>query len=225
MLSSYTEILLNTPLFHNITAQQLPALISCLHAETREYKKGEYIFMEGDAATYFGIVLEGIAQVAQEHFDGSRTIITDVFAGDLFCETFACAKINSFPVSVIAATNITTMLIDYSRIPTICSIACDFHSVLLSNMIQIFAQKNLLLASKVRHMSQKTIREKLLSYLNEQALLNNTQSFTIPFNRQELADYLCVDRSALSAELSRMQADTLLAYDKNHFTLLTSTIV
>lgn len=212
--------LLDTPLFSGITAQQLPALMSCLRAEAKHFTKGEAILAVGDHATHVGVLLNGHAQVVEDDFEGNRTIVTELSSGDLYCETFACARITSIPISVIAIDDVDTLLIDYSLIINTCSIACDFHNLLLENMMAVLAEKNLALNSKLRHIGKRSLREKLFSYLSEQAQRKNSTSFTISFNRQELADYLCADRSALSAELSRMQADGLIQYHRNDFTLL-----
>lgn len=212
--------LLDTSLFSGITAQQMPALMSCLRAEKKHFSKGETILAVGDPATHIGILLDGSAQVVEDDFEGNRTIVTTLSSGDLYCETFACARVRSIPISVIAVDDVDTLLVDYSLLTNTCSIACDFHNLLLENMMAVLAKKNLALNSKLRHIGKRSLREKLFSYLSEQSQRQNSTSFSISYNRQELADFLCADRSALSAELSRMQADGLIQYHRNDFTLL-----
>lgn len=213
------QTVLQTPLFTGITRQELPALLSCLRGEKKAYAKGEYIFAEGDTASRIGIVLDGGAQVVLDDYDGHRTIVADLAPGDLFAETFACAHLGEMPVSVVAVLPSHVMMIDYARVTATCSIGCEFHTRLIENMLAVLAGKNLRLSSKLRHISCRTIREKLSSYLAEQARQAGSLSFTIPFNRQELADYLAVDRSALSSELGRMQREGLLTFSRSRFTL------
>ncbi|MDL2325160.1 Crp/Fnr family transcriptional regulator [Ruminococcaceae bacterium OttesenSCG-928-A16] len=210
---------LQTPLFAGVTPQELPALLSCLRAEKKAYAKGEVILAEGAPAGHIGIVLNGSAQVGQDDFMGYHTIIANLAPGHLFAETFAAAHIKTMPVSVVATSNCHILLIDYTRVTAVCSIGCPFHTQLIENMLAVLADKNLTLNNKLNHLAKRTMREKLLSYLNEQARQAGSLTFTIPFNRQELADYLSVDRSALSSELGRMQREGLLQFSRSQFTL------
>ena len=146
-------------------------------------------------------------------------ILAHVGRGGLFGEAFSCAGKGTLPVSVAASETTGIMLIDYRKIVTTCSSACVFHMQLIKNMMRILAEKNILLTQKMEHLAKRTTRDKLLSFLSAQALLAGSDTVDIPFNRQELADYLCVDRSALSRELGAMQAEGLLKYEKNRFEL------
>lgn len=210
---------LPSPLFAGITPQELPGLLSCLGAKKKQFAKGEIIFAEGEPASYVGLVVSGGVQVLAEDYNGGRAIIAAPAPGEVFAETFACAHKKNMPVSVMASSNTEVLLIDYAKITGICSIGCAFHIRLVENMLAIIAGKNLTLNSKLTHLSKRTTREKLLSYLGEQAQQAGSATFTIPFNRQELADYLVVDRSALSSELGRMQQDGLLTFNRSQFTL------
>lgn len=176
--------------------------------------------MAGDEVTYIGMVLSGSVNVMQEDFWGSRTILGHMRPGDLFAESFSCAEIKKMPVSVVALEDSQILLIDYRRIISTCSANCVFHSHLVKNMVHILAEKNIMLTEKMEHVSRRTIREKLLSYLSATAAKKGGNHIDIPFNRQELADYLYIDRSALSRELSLMKKDGLIDYDKNEFVLL-----
>lgn len=208
------------PLFVGIEEDQLHSLLTCLSAVRRAYRKGESIFMAGTKPTTVGIVLTGAARVVQEDFWGRRMILAHIQPGGLFAEAFSCAEAAALPVSVTASDNAEILLIDYRKIVTTCSSACVFHARLVMNMLRILAQNNILLTQKMEHLAKRSTRDKLLSFLSAQAVLAGSSVIEIPFNRQELADYLCVDRSALSRELGQMCREGLLSYDRNRFELL-----
>jgi CRP-like cAMP-binding protein len=215
----YEYILSKCPLFSGIDTVDLRSLLMCLSATTKHYSKDDYIFRVGDFVTAVGIILFGSAHIIQEDFWGNRTILSHVSPSELFAESFSCAEIDKLPVSVVATVDTEIILIDYKRIMKTCSSACTFHAGLIQNMMQILARKNVLLTQKMEHMTQHTTREKLLSYLSAQAMKAGSNAFIIPFNRQELADYLSVDRSAMSNELSKMRDEGILKCRKNCFTL------
>ncbi|MDL2238459.1 Crp/Fnr family transcriptional regulator [Christensenellaceae bacterium OttesenSCG-928-K19] len=210
----------NVKLFSGIAEQDLSSLLSCLSAVVKSYKKDEIIFLSGQPAQSVGIICSGSVHVFKEDFIGNRTIISALSAGELFGESFACAQTSSIPVSVVATADSKIMLIDYRKIITTCPTTCTFHSRLVENMLGILAYKNVELDQKVDVISRRTTREKLIAFLSEQARKLETNCFTIPFNRQELADYLCVERSAMSAELSKMQKNGIIETNKNEFKLL-----
>lgn len=214
------EILKECPLFAGIEPGELAALLDCLSARRQHYARDAFIFRAGDAALYVGVVLSGGVNVIQEDFWGARTILTHIAPGGLFGEAFSCTETRQLPVSVVATEASQIMLIDYRKIITACSSACVFHAMLIANMLRILADKNILLTRKIEYLSRKTIRERLLAFLSAQAVQAGSRDITIPYNRQELADFLSVERSALSRELALMKKDGLLDYRKNRFTLL-----
>jgi CRP-like cAMP-binding protein len=167
-----------------------------------------------------GVVLRGDVHIMQEDYWGNRTILARVDPGGLFAEAFSCSQTDELPVSVIAVEKSDVLLVDYKRIITTCSSGCAFHSKLIRNMMQILARNNILLTQKMEHITQRTTREKLFSYLSAQAKRAGSPRFVIPFDRQELADYLSVDRSALSSELGKMRAAGILSFEKNRFEFL-----
>lgn len=216
----YLNVLRTVPLFSGLDDTELSAVLNCLGAQYRRYHKNSFIFQAGDAVSNIGVVLAGQIQVSREDVSGNRTILAVLSEGDLFAEAFVCAQTKTLPVSVSAVTDSVILFADYSRITSGCSQACGFHSRIIRNMMAILAHKNIMLSQKIEHISQRTTREKLLSYLNEQATRAGSPTFTIPFSRQELADYLCVERSAMSAALSAMRRDGVLDYHKSRFTLV-----
>ena len=215
----YLPVLKSAPMFQNIEEAELYGLLGCLHAKPRSYEKGALILRAGDPITGFGMVLSGRVQVTREDLYGTRTLLTQLDVGDLFAEAFAFASAPSLPVSVEAASECAVLFLDHTRMLSPCDNGCAFHTQLIRNMMGILAKKNLRLNSKIQHISRRTTREKLLSFLNEQANMHKSAQFIIPFDRQELADYLCVERSAMSAELSRLQKEGVLSYHKSAFKL------
>lgn len=207
-------------LFRGFTEEETESVLKCLSAVRRSYKKDEYIFRMGDTITTVGMVITGSVQVMREDYWGDRQIIAGIGEGQIFGESYACAVGEPLMVSVMAAENTEVMFLEIRKLLTVCPMACQFHSRVIQNLLTVIAGRNLTLTTKIDHMSKKTIREKVLSYLSYQAEKEGKGSFDIPFNRQQLADYLAVDRSALSAELSKMQKAKIISYDKNHFILL-----
>lgn len=218
-MQQHFDVLRKAPLFHSIVEEELYGLLGCLRAKPRAYTKGALLLRAGEPVTCFGMVLTGRAQVTREDLYGTRTLLTQLGAGDLFAEAFAFGNAPLLPVSVEAASDCEALLLDHTRMLSPCETGCTFHTQLIRNMMGILAQKNLTLNSKIQHLSRRTTREKLLSFLNEQAARHNSAQFIIPFDRQELADYLCVERSAMSAELSRLQKEGVLSYHKSAFKL------
>ncbi len=208
-----------TALFRGVTEEELPTLIGCIAPRYRDFEKGEIILRQGEDITAVGMVLSGRVQVIEEDFWGNRNIIGDVWPGELFGESYAFLPGELLRVSVVAIEESVVMLIDARHMLEICSSACWFHTRLVQNLLAETARKNLALTRKLSHMSKRNTREKLLSYLSGQSLAAGSDVFEIPFNRQQLADYLCVDRSAMSNELGKMRDEGLLAFERSRFHL------
>lgn len=209
----------NVPLFAGIDTQDIPFLLKRLSATVREYDKGEMIFIAGQPAKHVGIVCTGGVHVLTEDFIGNRSILAALTDGELFGEAFACAGTKRLPVSVMAVSKSTIMLIDYRKIISTCPPSCKFHNKLIENMLGIVAANNVALSQKVDIISKRTTREKLTAYLSAQAVRAQSNTFTIPFDRQALADFLCVERSAMSAEISKMQREGLIRTNRSTFEL------
>ena len=207
-------------LFMGIEQDKLSFLLGCLSSKKRSYHKGEVIFLSGSPVKSIGIVLEGQVQVVHDDVFGNRTIVAKLAQGDLFGEAFACAKTIRLPVSVEAVSPCNILLIDYQKVISTCPTACPFHVSLIENMVSILASKNVLISRKLELLSKRTTRDKILSFLSWQAEKTSKTAFVIDFNRQDMADYLCVDRSAMSAELGRLRDEGILEFHKNEFKLL-----
>jgi len=219
-MNEYFPVLSKCSLFDGIDSKDLSAVLACLGAKISDYHKNQIIFQEGDPAKYVGIVLSGAAQIIQEDYYGNRSILTRVEPSELFGESFACAGISALPVSVTASESCQVMLIDCRRITVSCSSACSFHNKMIFNLLRVVATKNLLFHQKLQITSHRTTREKLMAYLLAQAKQAASSSFTIPYDRQALADYLGVDRSAMAAEISKLRRDGVIACEKSRFELL-----
>ena len=183
------------------------------------FQKDEYILLAGDRVEAFGLVITGKVLIIQEDFWGNRNILAAVGAGHCFAETFACSPGAVLNVSVMAQTNVQVLFLNVKRILTTCPSTCSHHSRMIRNLLSELAEKNLRLNEKITHLGQRSRRAKILSYLSAEAQRHGSAEFDIAFSRQQLADYLSVDRSGLSMELSRMQEEGLLEYRKNHFVL------
>lgn len=214
------NILRKCSLFHNITDEHLIKMLTCLGAKIENFDKKYTIMAEGNPAKYIGIMLSGSAQIVQVDYFGNRSIVSEVETSEIFGESFACAEVGEVPVTIIANEFSEVMLIDCGHILHTCSNNCGFHQQLIFNLMKDLATKNIMFHQKIEITSKRSTREKLLAYLFFRAKKAGSNSFVIPFDRQELADYLEVDRSGLSAEISKLKAEGVLDCRKNRFELL-----
>lgn len=205
-------------LFQGIAFHDFETMLRCMESRVRNYEKEDTILLAGDSVESVGILVCGAAHILKEDREGRQSILTELGPGDLFGETFACSGIAHSPVSVVAQGKCAVLFINYKKIITACSSACAFHSKLIENMLFLLAKKNLLLNQKIEILSKRSIRERLLLCFDLHR--NGKKQFTLPYNREALAAYLCVDRSALSAEISKMRQEGLLRCHKNEFELL-----
>ena len=220
-MEEYFDILSQCPLFAGISREELKSMLSCLDGKIIKTAKGSPVFLEGARAEFVGVVLSGKVQILRTDFYGNRSVLTVVSPGGLFAEAFACAEVETLPVSAVALESTSVLLLDCKRVLTSCPNACPFHSKLVRNLLQGIAQKNLMLTQKIRCMSQKTTQEKLMEFLLEQAKQHGSGEFVIPYDRQALADYLGVERSAMSAEISKLRKAGQIDCTGSRFRILT----
>ncbi len=218
-MKKYNSVLEQCSLFDGIRMEDLSAMLGCIGGHTVSVGKGNPVLREGDPATHVGIVLSGAVQMIREDYNGNRSIVAHIAPAELFSETYACAGVTSLPISFVADEDSEVLLMDCRRITTSCSNACSFHSRIIHNLLRLVAVKNLVFDQKMQVTSKRTTREKLMTYLLGQAKINGSSSFTIPYDRQELADYLEVDRSGLSAEISKLRKEGVLESEKRYFAL------
>ena len=213
------SVLRTSGIFSGISEEETEKMLHCLEVRPETFQKDEYILRAGDRVEAFGLVITGKVMIIQEDFWGNRNILAAVGAGHCFAETFACSPGAVLNVSVIAETNVQVLFLNVKRILTTCPSTCSHHNRMIRNLLSELAEKNLRLNEKITHLGQRSRRAKILSYLSAEAQRHGSAEFDIAFSRQQLADYLSVDRSGLSMELSRMQEEGLLEYRKNHFKL------
>ena len=209
----------NSPFFEGIEETEEEKVLKGLDAHEMTYDKENYILHCGEQVKEMGLLVSGGLLIVQEDFWGNRNILAAVGAGHCFAETFACSPGAVLNVSVIAETNVQVLFLNVKRILTTCPSTCSHHSRMIRNLLSELAEKNLRLNEKITHLGQRSRRAKILSYLSAEAQRHGSAEFDIVFSRQQLADYLSVDRSGLSMELSRMQEEGLLEYRKKHFVL------
>ncbi|MCR4674328.1 MAG: Crp/Fnr family transcriptional regulator [Lachnospiraceae bacterium] len=214
-----STFLSETNLFKGISPEAITAMLPCLDARTKSYKKEDCIFLAGDQIHEIGLVLSGSVNIVADFYWGTSHIFGHFEKGEIFAENYAAIPNKELPVSVIAAKDCEVLFLDMQKMMTTCQKVCASHQSLSKNLLMISAKKNLNLSSRMMHTASKSIRGRLLSYLSEQAINHGSNKFQIPFNRQQLADYLAVDRSAMSNELSKMQKEGLIQFHKNEFVL------
>lgn len=219
-MKKYFEILSECPLFRQIDRDDLLKMLGCLGARVEAFDKKYTIFAEGTPARYVGVVLSGSVQISQIDYYGNRSILSVAGPSQVFAESFACAGLSSVPVTITANEPCEVMLIDCGHILHTCSNNCGFHRQLIFNLMKTLAEKNILFHRKIEITSKRSTREKLMAYLMSVAKAEKSACFDIPFDRQELADYLEVDRSGLSAEISKLRKEGVLRSRKNHFELI-----
>ena len=212
-------LLKKTKLFDGIQAEEIEAMLRCLSAVKRSYGKEESVFRVGERISSIALLLSGCVHIRREDYWGKLSILGEIAPGELFGEAYATPGSEAMVNNAVAVENSTVLFLDLRRVLTVCPSSCRFHAALIQNLFIVLAEKNRRLAQKMRHMSQRTTRDKLLSYLSEQSLRAGSSSFELPFNRQQLADFLSVDRSAMSNELCKMRDEGLLAFERNRFTL------
>lgn len=212
---------INSPLFDGIRPEERRVMLECIGYHIGTFRKGDIVAFEEENIKHVGIVMSGAVDMVKEDLWGNRTMLVRMGRDELFGETFACGSDNLSVVTFQVSEDARILLLSFERVMRSCANACPFHQQLIGNMVRIIAKKNRDLMRKVEVVSKRTIREKLLTYLSIQAQVQNERYFQIPLGRVELAEYLCVDRSALTRELAKMKEEGLIDYDRNCFRILT----
>ncbi len=218
-MKKFLPVLLDSELFSGMDSDSISSFLECMGAIVRKYSKDEIIFHMGDYTKQIAIILVGSVLTVKEDIWGRRHILAIIKSGETLAESFAAAKESILTVNAIANSDCELLFLNIDKMLSVCSLACDAHNRVIRNLISVLAEKNLLFNEKITHMSRRTTREKLLSYLSSEARKQKSLSFDIPFDRQQLADYLSVERAAMSVELSKLQKDGLLKTKNKHFEL------
>ena len=219
-MEKYLQNMKKCPLFEGIDDSSLLKMLCCLGARVEEYEKRNTILSEGEEAKNIAVLLSGEAQQIRIDYYGNRSIISEVSKNEVFGEDFACAEAGELPISVVAKEAAEVMFIDSSHLLHTCHNNCGFHQQLIYNLMKILASKTVRFHERIEITSHRTTREKLLAYLTIESKKQGKESFEIPFNRQELADFLEVERSGLSVEISKMKREGIIKNQKNKFTIL-----
>ena len=211
---------INSPLFDGIRPEDRQAMLYCIGYHIGTYQKGEIVAFEAENIKHIGILLSGTVDMVKEDLWGNKTMLVRIRKDEMFGETFACGNDNQSVVTFLVSENAKILFMPFGRVMHSCTRACGFHQQLIENMVHIIANKNRDLIRKVEVVSKRTIREKILCYLSIQAQAQESRYIELPLGRLELAEYLCVDRSALTRELAKMKEEGLIDYDKNCFRIL-----
>ena len=220
LMKKYIPILKNTQLFSGASDEDIEAMLGCLQAKLCTYKKGEYVLREGERVERLMMLVKGELHIQRDDYWGNRSIISMVGVGEMFGEAYAAPESGPLMNDVLAVEDSAVIFLDIGKLLTVCPNGCKFHAMAVKNLFFAISEKNRKLVRKLGYMSRRTTREKLIAYLSEEAKRQNSGSFSIPFNRQQLADFLSVDRSAMSNELCKLRDEGLIEFEKNRFRLL-----
>ena len=218
-MEEYFPLLRRTQLFSGLTDAELAEMLVCLQSRQAAFYKGEYVYQQGERIGSITILLEGCLHIQSDDYWGNRSIISTLRAGEMFGAAYAVPEGEPLRNDVVAVEDSIVLFLEVRRLFTVCPSGCKFHALVVQNLFLALSAKNRSLMQKLDHITKRSTREKLISYLSEEARRCGSASFSIPFDRQQLADYLSVDRSAMSKELCRMRDDGLLSFEKNHFVL------
>jgi CRP-like cAMP-binding protein len=215
------DVLQKIPLFRGMTENEITALLKSLNAREQDYEKNDLILHAGSKPGVIGIVLSGSVTILSDDIWGNRTILSHVEKGGIFAEAYALLEDVPMLVDVMANEDCSILMLGTKGILSSVVSQNSWDYKFLRNLLLISSKKNLNLSGRSFHTSPKTIRERVMSYLNTLSLQNDNTEFDIPFDRQQLADYLNLERSALSKELGKMQKEGIIETKKSHFKLLT----
>lgn len=214
-------------LFAGINENEIDEILFCLGAREKAYEKGSYIYRIGEEVKSLGLVKTGSVNIIKDDVWGNARILDHVRAGQIFAETYACLADEPMTINVQAAEQSQILFLDIGRLFEVgdkrgCPPSCPYHVRLTKNLLKVLASKNLNLTRKIDLLTPKSIRERVMIYLSGQAVRQGKNEFDIPFDRQQMADYLSVERSALSNELSKLKKEGLIEFKKNHFCVLST---
>jgi CRP-like cAMP-binding protein len=218
-MEAYYNQIKNSPIFFGLSEDELKEMLVCFNARIKTYENEEIIIRQGDMVKNIYLVLEGNVNIEKDSYWGRRIIVTQLGVNDNIALAFVASKNVESSIDAVSVGKSKLLILSYEKCTTMCQNVCVKHRNLINNLFEILSKENIELLQKIENISQKTIREKLLTYFSNEARKKKSNIFEISFNRQDLADYLNIDRSAMSFELSKMQKDGLINFDKNKFTL------
>lgn len=219
-MKDFLPILKQSKLFFNIKEDEILSLLQCLNSYKKNYSKGEFVFRQGDVIDKTPLLLEGKLLIQHDDFWGNRNIHNIILPSQIFGESYFSSNTKTIFNDVIASENSTVIFFDIKKLLTVCSSVCKFHTMIIQNLFFLISEKNINLVQKLGYISKRNTRDKILSYLSDQAKIQGNNKIVISFNRQELADFLCINRSAMIKELSKMQKEHLIRFEKKYIELL-----
>ena len=219
-MEKYLPILRSSPFFKGLNDNEILSILHCVNATVISKERDSYIFRAGDSTELTGLAASGCVLVIQEDLWEHRNILSKCHAGDFLGEPYAARPGAVLNISVVADEDCEIIFLNVQRLLVTCPIACEHHQKLIRNLVSVLANKILILNDKITHVGKRTTRDKLLSYLSAESIRHSSLSFDIPFDRQQLADYLCIDRAAMSTEISKLQKEGFIKTNRNHFELI-----
>ena len=219
-MERYLHILTKTRLFAGVDEDELGAMLGCLGASVQDYAKGSYVLRQGETISRLMVLVKGRLHIQKDDYWGNRSIVSVISPGEMFGEAYAAPGSGGLMTDAVAVEDSAVVFLDFSRVLGVCSSGCRFHRLTVSNLFYALSEKNRHLLGRLGIATQRSLRGKLTAFLSEQAGKHGSPSFEIPFNRQQMADYLSADRSAMSNELCKMRDEGLLESEKNQFRLV-----
>ena len=219
-MEKYYNQIKNSPVFFGLSEEELKNMLECFNARIKTFEDGEFIIRQGEMVKNIYLVLDGAVNIEKDTYWGRRIIVTKLGINENIALAFVASKNIESSIDAVSVGNTKLLILSYEKCTTMCQNVCTKHRLLINNLFEILSKENIELLQKIENISQKTIREKLLTYFSNEAKRNKSNIFEIPYNRQDLADYLNIDRSAMSFELSKMQKDGLIKTEKNKFCLI-----
>ncbi len=218
-MKEWLPFLRKARLFAGVGDEALLTMLSCLKASLQRYSRGDYVLRQGDYLRNLNLLIQGRLHIQREDYWGNLGLLQELRPGELFGEAYAVPDSGPLLNDVIATQDSVILSFDSQRVLSTCPSACPYHTQLIKNLFYTISERNRSLVQKLGYLSQRSIRDKLLAYLSDQAQKQNSSTITLPFNRQQLADFIAVDRSALSNQLAKLRREGVLDYKKNEFTL------
>ncbi len=210
--------MLDIDLFEHIENSEVLELLQCIGIKTKTFKKNSYILKTNAKIDFLGVIVDGKAVIKKFNYNGNPIEIDKLNTNDIFGHNIVCCGINKSPVDIIAQSDCEVLFLPFEKVVTPCEKLCKYHIQLIKNIMKMISKRNSVLNKQIDIIGQKSIREKILAFLN--TYRNEKEIFSVPYSREEMAKFLCTDRCALSRELSRMQNEGILRYKKNLFEIL-----
>lgn len=210
--------MLQIDLFENVSNNEVLELLKCIGIKTKVFRKNAFILKAGSKIDYLAVILGGNAVMSKTDSFGKQTVIEKLKMNDIFGHNIVCCGLEKSPVDIVAENECEVLFLPFEKVVTPCEKLCPYHLQLIKNVMKMISKRNSLLNDKIDIIGQKTTRDKILALL--ETYRNGQRVFTIPYSREEMAKFLCVDRSAMSRELCRMRDEGILKFSKNHFEIL-----